>query len=122
MTKLFALAVPILPGKTEQFKNFIAELNGSRSREFKESRKKLNIRERTFFQSTPMGDMIVVTLEGQEPEKALQQFAQQQGSFTSWFVQQVTEIHGLDLNHVDQRMMPELMIDSQNVMEPELAM
>ncbi len=61
---LLAVAFPILPGKTAECKNFISELNGSRRAEFEANRKKLGVHERTFLQQTPMGDLVIATLEG----------------------------------------------------------
>ena len=112
MKKLFAMAIPILPGKTQQFKKFKDELNGKRSGEFSKSRKQLNVRERTFFQSTPMGDMVIVTLEGTDPQSAFKSFASANDDFTSWFVKEVKEIHGLDLKNPLQGQLPELVLDS----------
>ena len=54
---LGATAFPILPGKTDDWRRFIGELNGARRQEYEASRKALGIHERTFFQPTPMGDM-----------------------------------------------------------------
>jgi hypothetical protein len=97
MSQLFALAVPILKGKTEQWKKFNDDLNGRYKKEFNESRTGLRVQERTFFQSTPMGDLALITLEGENPEVAFRQFGQGNDEFTKWFTSQVKEIHGLDL-------------------------
>lgn len=112
MKKLFVMAIPILPGKTQQFKKFKDELNGKRSTDFIKSRKKLNVRERTFFQSTPMGDMVIVTLEGTDPESAFKNFASTNDDFSIWFSKEVKEIHGLDLKNPPKGPMPELVLDS----------
>ena len=112
MSKLFAMAIPVAPGKTEQFKTFTSQLNGAKSNDFKASRKKLNVRERTFFQSTPHGDMVIVTLEGPDPVTAFQNFASGNDDFTNWFVGQVNEIHGFDLRNPPPGPMPELIVDS----------
>ena len=112
MKKLFAMAVPILPGKTAQFKKFINELKGNRYSEFVESRKKLGVQERTFFQTTPMGDFVIVTLEGNDPETAFQNFGKQNDEFSKWFVQEVKENHGIDLSSPPEGPMPEMLIDS----------
>ena len=44
--------------------------SGPRKDGFQASRQRLGVRERTFFQPTPMGDMIVATLEGDDPVAA----------------------------------------------------
>src|SRR5687767_11171524 len=98
MTKLMAIAIPISTGKTEQWKKFTSDLKTKYSTSYNESRKKLGVRERTFFQSTPMGDMVIVTLEGENPGEAFMKFGQSTDEFTKWFVSQVKDIHGIDLS------------------------
>src|SRR5437660_1081879 len=95
---LLALAIPIAPGKTEQFNRFIKELNETRFAEFKASRKRLNVHERSFLQKTPHGDFVVVTLEGPDPAAAFAAFGQHDDEFTQWFKKNVQEIHGMDLS------------------------
>ena len=111
MKKLFAMAVSILPGKTPMFRKFINELNGKRNADFIKSRKKLNVHERTFFQSTPMCDMVVVTLEGHDPENAFKNNASSNDEFTNWFVK---EVHGLDLKNPPKGPLPEVVIDTMD--------
>jgi hypothetical protein len=110
---MFAMAMPLPPGKTEAWKKFIGELNGARRAQFVESRKRLGVRERTFLQHSPHGDMIIVTLEGENPSQAFAQFGQGSDEFTSWFKKQVSEIHGVDLAAPPPGPMPEMVIDSQ---------
>ena len=112
MKKLLAMAVPILPGKTSQFKKFIAELNGKRYNEFVRSRKRLDVHERAFFQSTPLGDTVIVTLEGPDQEGAFKNFAAADDDFTNWFAKEVKEIHGFDLKNPHPGPLPELIADS----------
>ncbi|HEY2721515.1 MAG TPA: hypothetical protein VGI82_07310 [Chitinophagaceae bacterium] len=97
MSKLFALAIPIPPNKKEEWKKFITELTGKWQAEFSASRKKPGIHERTFHQQTPMGDFVIVTLEGNDPEKAFQNFITPDDEFTNWFKQQVKDITTLTL-------------------------
>jgi hypothetical protein len=110
---LLAFAAPIMPGKTDQWKQFIGELRGSRFRDYSASRRQLGVHERAFFQSTPQGDFVIVTLEGNDPAGALKRLGASNDEFTHWFVQQVKEIHGLDLTHPENMAVPELGIDSQ---------
>ena len=112
MEKLFAMAAPILPGKTEQWRKFINELNGKWHNDYVASRKKLNVHERSFFQKTPNGDLVIVTLEGKDPENAFKNFASGNDEFTKWFVKEVKEIHGMDLKNPPPGPMPELAVDS----------
>ena len=112
MSKMLAMAVPILPGKEAEWKKFSEGLKGSRNAEFKESRKKLNVRERSFYQHTPHGDFIIVTLEGDNPEQAFMDFAKGDDDFTKWFATGVKEVHGFDLTQPPQGPLPELIVDS----------
>jgi hypothetical protein len=92
-----AAAFPILPNKTADWQAFIDELNGPRHAEFSESRRRLGVQERTFLQHTPMGDLVIVTLEGDNPEQAFGQFVHGTDEFTKWFLGKVREVHGIDL-------------------------
>jgi hypothetical protein len=110
---LLAMTFPIPAGKTEQWKKFVGELKGQRKEEFAASRKRLGVRERTFLQHTPHGDMVIVTLEGENPGKAFAEFGQGTDAFTTWFKQQVSEIHGIDLGQPPPGPLSEMIVDSQ---------
>lgn len=118
MKKLFAIAIPILSGKTEQWKKFTSELNSRYKKEFNESRKTLGVQERTFLQSTPQGDLVLVTVEGKDPELAFQKFGQGTDDFSKWFLSQVKEIHGFDLSQKQTSKLPELMAETEAIEEP----
>jgi hypothetical protein len=111
---MLAMAFPIPAGKTEQWKTFMAELMGPRKGEFAASRRSLGVRERTFLQHTPQGDLVLVTLEGDHPDTAFAEFARRTDPFTVWFKQQVSEIHGMDLNAPPPGPMPQQVIDSHS--------
>jgi len=115
MTKLFAMAVPILPGQTEHWHRFCDTLTGEKSNEYKASREKLEVRECVFLQHTPQGDLVIVTLEGNDPESALTRFAQGRDTFTQWFINEVKTIHGLDLTSPPRESMPELYADTGEI-------
>jgi hypothetical protein len=114
---LMAITVPILPGKTEQWRRFIEELNGPRRADFSASRQRLGVRERAFLQSLPQGDVVIVMLEGDDPEGAFRRYGQGNDEFTRWFVQQVKEIHDFDLTRPAADF-PRCMLDSQSVVQP----
>ena len=109
---LMAVAFPIAPGKIDDWRKFIAELNGARRAEFLASRKGMGVRERTFLQPTPMGDLVVVTLEGDDPGTAFGKFVNSTDPFTKWFLEQVKDVHGVDLKHAASGPMPQQVIDS----------
>jgi len=94
---MMAVAFPILPGKTADWHKFIAELNGPRKAEFEASRAKAHVREQTYLQETPMGDLVIVTLQGEDPGRSFGQMMAADDAFTNWFVKEAGAIHGMDL-------------------------
>ena len=94
---LMAVAFPILPGKTAEWRTWMEELNGSRREEFVDSRRRAGVHERTFLQPTPMGDLVIVTLEGDDPGQAFGQMMSATDAFSTWFLERAKAIHGIDL-------------------------
>jgi len=95
---LMAVAFPLLPGKTDEWRTWIDELAGPRHQEFAESRRRAGVRERTFLQPTPMGDLVIVTLEGDDPGAAFGQMMSTDDAFSAWFLERVKAFHGVDLS------------------------
>ena len=95
---LMAVAFPILPGKTEGWRGFIAELNGARHDDFAASRQNAGVHEVTFLQQTPMGDLVLVTLEGDDPAGSFWKMSSGTDEFSKWFVAQVLAVHGVDIS------------------------
>ena len=118
---LMAVAFPILPGKTPEWRAWVDEINGPRHAEFANSRQQAGVHERTFLQSTPMGDLVIVTLEGDDPAASFGRMASATDEFTKWFIERAQAVHGVDLTH---RVAPEagppseLLIDSEKVAVP----
>jgi hypothetical protein len=111
---LMAVAFPILPGKTPDWRSWMNELNGSRRDDFVASRRAAGVHERTFLQSTPMGDLVIVTLEGDDPGHAFGKMMGADDEFTRWFTGRAREIHGVDLS-VPASAPSELVVDTDNV-------
>ncbi len=109
---VMAIAIPIKPGKTGAWRKWTDELNGPRQDEYASSRKRVGLRERTFLQQSPQGDLVIVTLEGDDPERAFAKMMQASDPFTSWFLDQVKEIHGIDLANGEMTV-PTLVVDSE---------
>jgi hypothetical protein len=108
---LLAMAIPVPAAQKDRFQKFIKELQGPRHGAFVESRKRLGVHERTFLQTTPMGDFVVVTLEGADPQGAFSRFGQGTDDFTKWFKAEVQAIHGMDLA-APPPAFPQLLVDS----------
>lgn len=111
--KLFAIAVPIVPGKTSDVRSFGNALMSTHNKGFQESRQALGVHERAFLQTTPHGDFVIVTLEGDNPQEAFAKFGEANNEFTDWFVESVKESHGIDLRNLPDLPLPELIADSK---------
>jgi hypothetical protein len=109
---LMAVAFPIAPGKTAEWREFMAELNGTRHAEFAESRRRAGVHERTFLQATPMGDLVIVTLEGDDPARSFGQMTSAKDAFTTWFLERVEAVHGVDLTAPMTEAPSTLVVDS----------
>jgi hypothetical protein len=109
---LFAVAFPIPPEKMDQWRRFVADLNGARKAEYKASRERMGVHERAFLQQTPHGDLVLLTMEGENPGAAMAAIGQGTDPFTEWMVAQVQEIHGVDLRNLPGPP-PEMVADSQ---------
>ena len=113
MNKLIAMAAPILPGKLSQWRNCLNELNTTWKDEYLASRKENGVRERAYLQTTPNGDLVIVTLEGEDPEGAMQNLFTTNDAFTKWFLTETKAIHGIDFSEPGEGVLPELVIDTQ---------
>jgi hypothetical protein len=112
---LMAVAFPILPGKTAEWRSWMEELNGARREDFIASRRAAGVHERTFLQSTPMGDLVIVTLEGDDPGRAFGKMMSADDEFTRWFTERAQEIHGMDLSVRPTSAPSELVVDTDAV-------
>ena len=112
---LMAVAIPILPGKTPEWRAWMDELNGPRQAEFAESRQQAGVRERTFLQQTPMGDFVIVTLEGDDPGRSFGQMLTATDPFSKWFGEHAMAVHG-DLAKPTTGSPSELVADSDRVL------
>lgn len=110
---LMAVAFPVAPGQSEKWHAWMAELSGARREEFVASRRSASVRERTFLQATPMGELVVVTLEGDDPLASFAQMVSRDDEFTRWFIAKANECHGMDLSQPMPESPSQLVIDSE---------
>lgn len=84
---LVAAAFPVAPGQSEKWHAWMHELGGARRDEFVASRRSAGVRERTYLQATPMGELVLVTLEGDDPGASFaQMMSRRDDEFTQWFI------------------------------------
>lgn len=91
---LFAVCMPILPGKKEQWLQKMEEIRQEPARTFfRKSREEAGVHERSFLQETPHGDFVILTFEGEDPVAS---FGQIMANMPPDFAEFAKEVHGLD--------------------------
>lgn len=111
MTSL-AMALPLLPGKTDAWKRWVQEMAGARMSGFQASRKRLGItREASFLQQTPQGDMAILYIEAEDIARVFQGLAISQDPFDALFRRQTQEFFGFDLAQPPSGPPPETVFD-----------
>ena len=92
-------AMPLVPGQADTVRRMRQEALGARRNEYEESRRRLGItEERAWIQSTPAGEMVLVYLEAEDTQRALQEMAESQEPFDVWFRQYIQDAHGVDIS------------------------
>ncbi len=91
-----AIVFPLLAGKRERLMVFLAELNGVRRSEHRETHATVQW-ESWFLQPTPQGDLVIVYLEAPDPMEVFVDLAVSATPFALWFRQNVLELTGVDL-------------------------
>jgi hypothetical protein len=94
----FAMTLPILPGQAEGIRRMRDEALGPRRSEYEESRRRMGVtKEQAWVQTTPMGQIVIVYWEVDDPQRALRQMAESQDQFDIWFRQFIENVHGVDI-------------------------
>ena len=103
----YAFAMPILPGKTDAFRRFTQEVLGPRKREWDDLQRRQGVtQERYYLQSSPEGDLAIVTGEG--TFTPLSQILDVAGNpFDRWFIDQVQDVTGINMLELPEEL-PEL--------------
>ena len=60
-----------------------------------------------------MGDLVIVTLEGDDPGRAFGKMMSVDDAFTRWFTERAKEIHGVDLTVRPTGSPSELVVDTE---------
>jgi hypothetical protein len=93
-----AFAAPLLPGKTDAWRQWMAELSGPRSADLADFSTRHGLtRHAAWLQRTPHGDLVAVVHEGPGADDLLSRVAASDNEFDVWFRSKVEEVHGLDM-------------------------
>ena len=92
---------PILPGKTEEARVFMREVDGPRMGEYDRSERALGItKELWFLASLPSGDALVGYIEAADFGAAVGQFGASREPFDQWFKERVLTVTGVDFSNI----------------------
>jgi hypothetical protein len=93
------LVVPILAGKTEETRDFVRELEGSRRPGYDRSERRMGITKEVWYLAhTPGGDQLVAYMESPDFGRALSMFSESRDEFDQWFKRRLADSTDLDLN------------------------
>jgi hypothetical protein len=88
--------VPILPGKMDEWKAFIDEINGPFKEEYRRSRERMGLtREVVSHMQTPQGDFACLFQEGEDLAKSFQTLAASDNPHDQWLREKLLELHGI---------------------------
>ena len=95
-----AFAVPIVPGKLEAWKGWVADLTGARKAEFEDMNTRYNLTgHRAWLQPTSDGQhMVVVVVDGPGADDFMPKLATSANDFDAWFRAGITDVHGIDFS------------------------
>ena len=106
-----AMALPILPGKLEAWRQYNSQINGPRRSEFEDMMRRHGFtRWLVWRQQTPQGDLLIVFQEIKGQEITRESIRASDHAFDIWFKEQIKGITGLDLNQPPPGPPPELVL------------
>lgn len=92
---------PVLPGKTEDARAFMRELDTTRMAEYDRSEQAIGVtKELWFLASVPGGDALVGYVEAEDFGKAVAQFGASKEPFDVWFKDRMREVTGVDFSNI----------------------
>jgi len=104
------LVVPVQPGKSDDAREFMDELEQSRMADYAASEARIGItKEVWFLAGTPGGDTLVAYIESDDFGEALTRFSGSQNDFDLWFKRRLADSTGIDLNNPPEMTLPELL-------------
>ena len=92
-------ALPLLPGTTETDRSVMRSCwQGERKASHRAARERLGVRrESVWIQDTPGGDVVVVYMEADDVQAAIEGMASSEEPFDRFFRNHLRDVHGLDL-------------------------
>jgi Family of unknown function (DUF6176) len=114
------LVIPVQPGRADDARVFMRELEASRKGEYARSEERIGItKEVWFLAAVADGEAMVAYMETNDFANALRLFSQSQDEFDMWFKRRLADATGVDLNDPPEMTLPELL--SSYSAEPAVA-
>ena len=109
-----AIAVPVLPGKVDAWRQWLAECQGARKTELEDMNSRFGLtRHRAWLQQNPDGSYVVIAVhDGPCGDEFMGKLGASDNEFDTWFRQHIQEVHGIDFSQ-PMPPLPELGLDSQ---------
>lgn len=93
------VALPVLPGKEEEWRRFAQELEDTHAREYEDLRDRLGVRAGSVSLARMFrGEMALIRAEVEDPEAVLGTLRASEEPFDAFFKEKVLELHGYDLD------------------------
>ena len=116
------LVMPILPGKTDDARAFIRDLDGPRKAEFDQSERRIGItKELWYLAKLPTGDQLVGYMEAANFGAAVAQFSASKDPFDLWFKTRMAAVTGVDLNNLPPGFAPPELLSHYDVTQMQRA-
>ena len=114
-----AYALPIQPGKTEEYRRLMEEAHGRRNELHADSRRRMGVvREMAYVQKRPDLEWAIVYLEADDTLHASEVFAGAREPYDEWYKQQLYYVTGMDMNRpIAGAGMPEVLYEPDPRME-----
>ena len=110
------LAMPVLPGKTDEARAFVQQLDSSRRSEFDASERRIGItKELWYLAKLASGDHLIGYMESIDFGAALQGFVGSRDPFDLWFKAQMQAVTGVDLNNPPADLAPAELLSHYDV-------
>jgi hypothetical protein len=105
-----AVAIPLLPGKTDVHRRLAEEVKGPRREAFDAFHVRAGVTEDWWIEATPVGDLVLLYLESDDLGSAMAHLAQSQDETEVWFKKTLLETQGIDWSGPPPPL-PELLFD-----------
>lgn len=106
-----SMAIPVKPGKSDELRSFTEEVLGPRRAAFEASEKRIGItREGWYLQPSPMGDLMIIWVEADDPMTAVGGFIQSRDDFDTWCKARILDLTGVDFENPPEGA-PEVLMD-----------